>query len=192
MKRMSTIKLTMTALCTVINIAGAYIALLLRLPIYLDSIGTILGSALLGPSFGMLIAFLSGIISGATADVYSFYFIPVGMITGCIAGFLFRTNWLKKWKLPLGNLFLTIPGTIVSSCIAAFLFGGVTSSGSSLLVQILHHYMGLNLVFSTFIVQILTDYADRLIAVMVVNLILIHLDDRFKTLFNRRKSNETL
>ena len=39
----------------------------------------------------------------------------------------------------------------------------MTSSGSSLLVQILHH-MGWNLTASVFAVQILTDLADRLIS----------------------------
>lgn len=46
-----TIKITVTAFCTAINIVGAYVALALRLPIYLDSIGTILDSVLLGPAF---------------------------------------------------------------------------------------------------------------------------------------------
>lgn len=39
-----TLKLTTLALCGVINILGGTIALLLRLPVYLDSIGTVLGS----------------------------------------------------------------------------------------------------------------------------------------------------
>jgi energy-coupling factor transport system substrate-specific component len=35
-----TLKLTTLALCGVINILGGTVALLLRLPVYLDSIGT--------------------------------------------------------------------------------------------------------------------------------------------------------
>ncbi len=42
-----TLKLTTLALCGVINILGGTIALLLRLPVYLDSIGTVLAAALL-------------------------------------------------------------------------------------------------------------------------------------------------
>lgn len=41
-----TLKLTTLALCGVINILGGTIALLLRLPVYLDSIGTVLAAAL--------------------------------------------------------------------------------------------------------------------------------------------------
>lgn len=191
MKRVSTIKITVTTLCALINIVGAYIALILRLPIYMDSIGTILNSALSGPVFGALTACISGVLSGVTSDVYSLYYIPTGMIVGLIAGFLFRTNWLKKWRLPLGVLFLTVPGTVVSSCITAFVFGGVTSSGSSILVQILHH-MGLNMVASSFIVQIFTEYLDRLIAVIIVSALLSRLGDRLKALLNGGKSNGAL
>ena len=39
-----TLKLTTLALCGVINILGGTIALLLRLPVYLDSIGTVLSA----------------------------------------------------------------------------------------------------------------------------------------------------
>lgn len=191
MKRVSTIKITITALCAVINIVGAYIALVLRLPIYLDSIGTVLNSALFGPVFGVLTACLSGIFSGVTSDVYSFYFIPVGMIIGLISGILFHTNWFRKWKLPLGVLFLTVPGTIVSSCITAFVFGGVTSSGSSILVQILHR-IGFGMVASSFIVQILTDYLDRLITVIIAGVLLSRLGGRLKALLNGGKSNGAL
>ncbi|MVB10845.1 hypothetical protein CAFE_15430 [Caprobacter fermentans] len=191
MKRVSTIKITITALCAVINIVGAYIALTLRLPIYLDSIGTILSSALFGPALGGLTACISGIFSGVTSDVYSLYFIPAGMITGLISGFLFRTSWFRKWKLPLAVLFLTVPGTIVSSCITAFVFAGVTSSGSSALVQILHQ-IGFSMVVSAFIVQILMDYLDRLITVVIVSSLLSRLDGWLKTGMNGRKSNGAL
>ena len=37
----------------------------------------------------------------------------------------------------MAALVITLPSTIVSSCITAFLFGGITSSGSTVLVQLL-------------------------------------------------------
>ena len=63
---------------------------------------------------------------------------------------------------------ITIPGTAVSSLINALLFGGVTSSGSMLLVQLLAR-TPLGLTGSIFAVQILTDYADRCISVFAVS-----------------------
>ena len=165
--RVRVLRLTVTAFCIALNIVGSYLALLLRLPIYLDSIGTILAGALMGPWYGLAAAVGNGLISGVLTDVYSLYFLPVGAVTGLMAGLLFRKGILKGWKVIPGSLALTVPGTVLSASISAFLFGGVTSSGSSLLVQFFHH-LGLNLVASAFAVQIVTDYADRLISVLLV------------------------
>ena len=41
-KKMTTLRLCMIAMAVCINVAGGQLALMLRLPIYLDSIGTIL------------------------------------------------------------------------------------------------------------------------------------------------------
>ena len=84
------------ALSAVINIIGGNLALVLRLPIYLDSIGTFLASALLGPVGGVLAGVVSGVISGITTDIYSLYFIPVQIVTGVAAGILFPDNVVKK------------------------------------------------------------------------------------------------
>lgn len=180
-RRINTYQLCFLAMAVGINIAGGQIALVLRLPIYLDSIGTILAGAVLGPWMGMVPNLLSGVILGMTVDIYSLYFAPVGMITGLMSGILFqnkavagRTGKSVKWfgKKGAGILFtaacITVPGTLVSSLINACLFGGVTSSGSALLVQILAR-TPLGLTGSIFAVQILTDYADRCISVLAVS-----------------------
>ncbi len=68
--KMATRVLTVMALCIGINYIGGTIALWLRLPIYLDSIGTIFAGALLGPVPGMLTGLSSGILSGVTTDIF--------------------------------------------------------------------------------------------------------------------------
>ena len=47
-------QICLVALAVGINIVGGQIALFMKLPVYLDSIGTILTGAVLGPWFGML------------------------------------------------------------------------------------------------------------------------------------------
>ena len=54
MKKLNLSGLCFLALAAVLNLVGANLALALRLPIYLDSMGTMLGAALLGPVYGML------------------------------------------------------------------------------------------------------------------------------------------
>ena len=152
-------KMCVVALAIVLNVIGGQIALMLHLPIYLDSIGTI------------MIAMLYGLVMGFTLDIYSLYFMPVGLMLGLMTGLVSKYFSLKKWRMIPGAMLITIPGTIVSAVITAVLFGGITSSGSTVIVQVLNK-AGLGLTASVFIVQILTDYLDRLLSLVVVSYLL--------------------
>lgn len=174
-RKITPIQLCLTAMAVGINVAGGQLALMLRLPIYLDSVGTVFTGALLGPWFGMLPNLLSGIILGMTTDIYSLYFAPVGMITGFMAGLVWRGSGgaraVNKWPLGLAALMVAVPGTLVSSLICAMVFGGITSSGSTVLVQLLAR-TPLGMTASIFLVQIITDYADRLVSLFLTARIL--------------------
>lgn len=164
-------KMCVIALAIVLNVIGGQIALLFHLPIYLDSMGTIMIAILYGPVYGMLPPLLYGLVMGFTLDIYSLYFMPVGLMLGLMTGLVSKYFSLKKWRMLPGAMLITIPGTIVSSIITAVLFGGITSSGSTVIVQVLSK-AGLGLTASVFIVQILTDYLDRLLSLVVVSYLL--------------------
>ena len=164
-------KMCVVALAIVLNVIGGQIALFFHLPIYLDSMGTIMIAMLYGPVYGMLPPLLYGLVMGFTLDIYSLYFMPVGLMLGLMTGLVSKYFSLKKWRMIPGAMMITVPGTIVSSIITAVLFGGITSSGSTVIVQVLNK-AGLGLTASVFIVQILTDYLDRLISLVVVSYLL--------------------
>lgn len=168
-KKITSYQLCLAAMAAGLNVAGGQLALMLRLPVYLDSIGTIFTGAFLGPWFGMVPSLLSGIIMGVTTDIYSLYFAPVGMVTGFMAGVVWRKMSLEKGasflkgRLWLLALAVAVPGTLVSSVICAAVFGGITSSGSAVLVQLLAR-TPLGMTASIFVVQIVTDYLDRAVS----------------------------
>lgn len=164
-------KMCVIALVIVLNVIGGHIALLFHLPIYLDSIGTIMIAMLYGPVYGMLPPLLYGLVMGFSIDIYSLYYMPVGMILGLTTGLAARYFSLKGWRIIPGALMITIPGTIVSSIITAVLFGGITSSGSTIIVQLLNK-AGLGLTASVFVVQIMTDYLDRILSLVLVAFLL--------------------
>ena len=130
-RKITAFQLCLAAMAACINVAGGQLALTLRLPVYLDSIGTILAGIWMGPVFGMVPNLVSGVILGLTTDVYSLYFAPVGMVTGFMAGLAGRRCTLNKKNLFFPALAITVPGTVISSLICAVLFGGITSSGST-------------------------------------------------------------
>lgn len=187
-KSMNTRNLTLMAMGISLNIIGALIALTLRLPIYLDSIGTILVACLLGPKFAVMTGVCGSLISGMTFDSYSLYFAPVQISTGLLAGLMYEKGFLSGKKTPFGVFIFTLPTSIISAVIAAFLFGGVTSSGSSYIVQILSHF-NVPMVVSVFITQVCTDYADKFLAVVLVALGIAALPKSYKLSF-KQKVNE--
>jgi hypothetical protein len=88
----TTAVLTLMPVAIAINIAVGSIASALRLPIYLDSIGTVLVGALAGPWAGALTGILSNLIwsilpiPGGASPVAAF-FAPVAGVIGLMAGF---------------------------------------------------------------------------------------------------------
>lgn len=166
--KVSIYHLCFVALAICINVAGGQIAVIFHLPIYLDSIGTFFVGATLGPIYGMLPNVLSGLIMGMTGDIYSLYYAPVGIILGLMTGLVFKKKEDKAWWIFLAALIVTIPSTIVSASITAYLFGGITSSGSTVFVQLLNKTAHINLTVSCFIVQFVTDYLDRIVGLFIV------------------------
>jgi hypothetical protein len=98
-------------------VLGAAVANALKIPIYLDSIGTILVAALAGPIPGALTGFLSNILwtyvvpppfnSGAAAA-----FAIVAAVIGLMAGLMARAGWLRpRPDRPMGQL---VAGAVVT------------------------------------------------------------------------------
>ena len=171
MKRTNTFKITIMSIAVVINIVGAFIATTLKLPIFIDTIGTFLSAFLFGPVGGMLTGMVTSLINGLTFDPYSLYFIPVQAIIGLMAGICYKKNLFKGKFLILGIIITTVMGSIVASLISACVFGGITSSGTSFIVMYLKE-AGVNIVTSVFSTQILFDLIDKGITVLLVLTIL--------------------
>ena len=187
MKRISTYHICMLAFAIVINIVGGEIALLLHLPIYLDSIGTILIAATCGPLYGMLPSVLSGLIFGMSSDIYSLYYAPVGILLGLLTGYVWKRKSDQPHWLWISALVITLPTSLLSACITAGVFGGITSSGSAILVQLLAK-TPLGLTLSCFIVQLFSEYLDRLLSMLLVLMVIKKLP---KSLLQKLNTDKT-
>ncbi len=169
MKKIKTLELSLVALAMTVNVVGTFIAFTLKLPILLDSIGTILITILLGPTLGVISGLGASILSGITFDIYSLYFAPVQVVIAITLYVLFKYGFFKGRKLAIGILILSIVSSLAGAIISAFIFDGVTSSGSSYIVAILSN-LGVNKVTSVFLVQFLTDLIDKSLAISVAKL----------------------
>ena len=91
------------------------------------------------------------------------------------------------WSVSYTHLDVYKRQTIISSCITAFLFGGITSSGSTVLVQLLAK-TPLGMVGSCFVVQFITDYIDRVLCIAVAAVLITALRKSMKENFAWWKS----
>jgi hypothetical protein len=91
--------LALIPLAIAINIAVGQIVQTLKLPLYLDSIGTVLVGALLGPWLGLLTGALSNVIwtlTGLPGSGPAINFAYVAAVIGLIAGFAGRAGMFQR------------------------------------------------------------------------------------------------
>ncbi|EOS9000673.1 ECF transporter S component [Escherichia coli] len=149
--------LVLIVISIAINMIGGQLASMVKLPIFLDSIGTLISAVLLGPVIGMLTGLLTNLLWGLLTDPIAAAFAPVAMVIGLVAGWLARAGWFR-----------TLPKVVV---------GGVTGSGADLFVAWMHS-IGQNLVESVAITVIGANLVDKILTAVIVWLLLRQLPIR--------------
>lgn len=166
-----------------INIIGGQIAVLLKVPVYLDTIGTILIAILAGPWVGAL----TGLLSNGVNAIFDPVFLPYSIVSialGLVTGFLSRGGmFATAVKSLISSLILALLATIVSTPITAYMFGGVTGSGSTLITGILLA-SGQSLLQSVMTASIISELADKIISVFVCYFIIRSMSDRYLSKFS--------
>ncbi len=130
-KDFSTITLVLMAVAIVLNIVVGQLVSLLKLPIFLDSIGTILVGILAGPWAGGLTGLLTNLIWGLISSPVAAAFSPVAAVIGIIAGLCAKYGLFKTWwKAIISGVIITVFNAIVAVPIRLYMFGGITGSGA--------------------------------------------------------------
>ena len=246
-KEFTTTTLVLIPVAIAINIAIGELVTRLKLPVYLDSIGTVLVGVLAGPWAGALtgtlanliwglinpfapaffyVAAVIGVLAGlagrwgafdktsprwlsvvigavfffslalfilAVVNVqivdefpvfpnlvdligqYPLIFIAALIIGGAIGYFLLQTGAYAG----IAGLITGVVAAIISAPTAAILFGGVTGSGTDLLVAAFHA-SGAGIMASTLAQGTVSDPFDKMLSFIVVWIILRSLPARFK------------
>ncbi|GKQ43437.1 ABC transporter permease [Companilactobacillus sp. RD055328] len=161
-----------------INIVGFQICQLLRLPIFLDSIGTILAGAIAGPWVGMATGILTNLVNGIFNPIFLAY-MPTSIFIGLITGFLARNNFFKNiFTLLILGLVLSVVSAVSSGIITAIVFAGATGTTGSIATGVLLA-AGNNIMVSVFSVQIIQELADKFLAVIIVKLVISSMSIRY-------------
>lgn len=178
MTQLTTLTLALIPLAIAVNIVVGQLTALLRLPLYLDSIGTVLVGALAGPLAGALTGALSNVLWGLIMAPTALPFAITAAVIGALAGLFGRWGWFRQLPRALvAGLVTGIVAAVVSAPIAAHLFGGVTGGGTDALVAFFQS-VGANILQATLGQGLVSDPLDKMITCGVVWLALRALPSR--------------
>ena len=131
-------KVYVTAFCGVavaMNIVLGIITSTLGIPLYLDTLGTVLSAAILGPLPGIIVGALSNIITGLIYSVSDIPFCLVNMAVGLVVGLVakkFKFDWIQALIV---GLVLSVLCPAIGTPIGIFVYGGLNGTFSDVLVM---------------------------------------------------------
>jgi energy-coupling factor transport system substrate-specific component len=154
--------------CIALNLTVGQIASTLKLPFYLDSIGTVLAAVLAGPWSAIVTGSLANILASALGNPVMMFFIPVVFVIGAFTAWIARKGWFRVWYLVVaGGIIQGILAALASAPISAYLFGGVTLGGADFLV-LYFRSMGNSILESVFFQGLSSDPLDKMVTYLIV------------------------
>jgi energy-coupling factor transport system substrate-specific component len=185
----TTVTLVLIPVAIAINIAVGQTIYTLKVPLYVDSIGTVLVGVLAGPWAGALTGLLSNLIWGLSGlNVTYAPYAAVAAVIGLLAGLFGESGWLKQWwKVILAGIITGLVAAAISAPITAYVFGGVTGSGTDV-IQAMFQSAGFAVLPASFGQGVSSDPLDKTVTYLIVWLIVRALPERFMARFPRAEN----
>lgn len=180
---MSTIALALIPRAVALNLAIGAIVAALKLPVYLDSIGTVLVAALAGPLAAILTGVTSNLVLGMLSSPTFIAFMPVTAVIGATAALASRAGAFRSVPRALGaGILIGLLAGATSVPIVLALFGGVTAGGTGI-VTIALRALHLPLESAALIASMSVDVLDKMLSCAIVAAVLARLPRRIGARF---------
>lgn len=122
-------------ICVAMNIVLGIITSALGIPLYLDTLGTVLSAAIIGPVPGIIVGALSNIITGLMYSVSDIPFCLVNMAVGLIVGLVAKKFNFTIVSAVITGLVLSFVCPAIGTPIGIYVYGGLNGSASDVLVM---------------------------------------------------------
>ncbi len=177
-KGVNLITLLIIPIAIAINFIASNLAATLKLPVYLDTIGTFLTSILAGPIIGAIAGGLSSLISGLMTPTLMPYVFG-SIICGLIGGWLARKKMFNNIRrLIVAILAITVVCVIINIATKMIFFGGYTPSSTSAMCAAMVS-AGMPFSISLFITTLIGEIPDKLISLIIPYIVVHRMPDRF-------------
>lgn len=168
--------------CIGINYLGKMFASLLKLPLWLDSIGTCIGGCLGGPIIGGICGAANNLIYGLTAgDNITLIYALTSLGIGLAAGIMARLGFMKSF-----------PKALITACVAGFVAVLISTPLNVIFWGGTTQAAGLSTLLGSFLDEIVVDVPDKIITLIVVYFVLKGLPRKLTALYDANAKIEHL
>lgn len=187
-KDFTTTTIVLMSVAIVINIVAGQLVSMLKLPIFLDSIGTVLVGILAGPWAGGLTGLLTNLIWGMITSPVAAAFSPVAMAIGIVAGLCAKYGLFKTWWLAIiSGIIITVFNAVVAVPIRLYMFGGITGSGADFITSYMLA-LGKDLFGSVVVTVFTSNLLDKIVTAVLAWAIIKGLPGRTTNRLPRAKN----
>ncbi|MGB4660283.1 MAG: CD3073 family putative ECF transporter S component [Mobilitalea sp.] len=167
MKNAKVYVMTFCGIAVAMNIVLGIMTSALKLPFYLDTLGTVLTAVLIGPLPGVIVGALTNIITGFLYSIQDIPFLLVNVAVALVTGFM-----AKKFKYTLVTaiacgLILSVVCPLIGTPIGIFIYGGLTGTVSDVIVLALKS-SGSSIFAASFIAKIGNNLLDKVGTCLIV------------------------
>ncbi|HET7578895.1 MAG TPA: ECF transporter S component [Bacillales bacterium] len=191
--KLSTASLVLIPAAIGINYVGKMIASFLKLPLWLDSIGTVLAAMVAGPIVGALSGVINNIIYGLTLDPVSFAYAFTSLFLGLVVGILAYKGWIQSVGKAFGiGVVVAFVAAVVSTPLNIMFWGGQTGNfwGDALYAVLLANHFPMWI--CSFLDEIVVDLPDKIITVLIAYFIYRGLPKTFLQQYDQKQEIETI
>lgn len=150
-------------LAIAINFALGAIVKALNIPLYVDSIGTIITTLLFGWKKGAIVGVLGFIVTSIFINPFAIYFSLTQVVIALFVDYTARNGWVKNTLSTIGVGFvLGILTAIASAPVIILIFQGATGNGAALITSFFVQ-MGNQIVESIFFAGFSIEPFDKVI-----------------------------
>lgn len=149
------------------NVSIGYLVSILKLPLYLDSIGTVFISVLFGWKFGVITGLAGLVIMTLTVVPTVLPYAGTVVALAIVSAVLARAGFLRNVRVTIfGGLLLGLIASLFSVPVTTFLYGGVSLAGSDAITTFFKA-SGMPVWKSVLFGSLITDPLDKFVTALI-------------------------
>lgn len=166
-----------------VNVVIGQLVQILKIPLYLDVIGTMITAMIAGPWVGAVV----GLANNLILSIFQPTILPFALVSiaiGLTVGYLSKKKMLTNiGRTVVTGIIITLIAVVMSSFISVFLYGGATGTSSDTITALLLA-SGQEIWTAVFTKNIIVESIDKIVSILIAYFIVRSMSDRYLSKLN--------